>query len=91
MTTTRIKVDVTQEDIDHGVQSDCRKCPVARAISRALGFQVEAYSTIGIWLSDSDKVPTPAIASAFIRQFDEFKPVSPFSFDLEVPTELVKQ
>ena len=30
-----LKIEVTQEDIDEGIEGDCFSCPVARAARRA--------------------------------------------------------
>lgn len=32
-------IDVTQDDIDHGIQGDCQECPVARALMYAFNLK----------------------------------------------------
>lgn len=85
--TKTVRVEVTQEDIDTRPELGnwCHTCPLARAISRALGIPV----SVGMseW-NDGHKLPDAALE--FRRAFDDsyYDGVSylvPFSFDLEVP------
>lgn len=43
-----LEIEVTDEDIKKGEQFSCIYCPVARAMSRALGFTIEVYGAA--WL-----------------------------------------
>lgn len=79
-------IDVTQEDIDHGECGRCYRCPVARAIKRAIGILVEVGDRyVAIFDKDRDSIidyALPDVAVDFIAAFDAGAPVSPFSFPL---------
>lgn len=88
------KIEVTQEDIYESRRllgmSDkplrCNVCPVALAITRAAG---EPWS-VGIIVASAcrefaKEIDLPREASEFIRAFDMDKPVSPFTFTLDIP------
>lgn len=78
-------IQVTKEDIENGVQRNCEKCPLARAISRAFGkpIRVGAYLAqfFGAGLGESTDLPPNALA--FRKAFDAGKPVQPFEFEIE--------
>lgn len=85
----RIKIDVTQEDIDSGLRGSCHDCPVARAILGVLApLNVVLVGTTYIslekpgcrWTGRSTKK-----ISKFIQQFDSGILVKPFSFSLNIP------
>lgn len=98
---SKVTVDVTQEDIDHGESNNCYNCPVARAAVRALGqTAVIAVSAnaINVFGEDGTRelvIALPIEATQFIdtvdRCVDEVgsiafrKVVKPFSFEVEVP------
>lgn len=89
-----VTIDVTRDDIDQGVRTDCMQCPVARAIRRALGLDYD----VSVGPSDMDlgqhtylSVLTPAHAAAFMGHFDAGHPVAPFRFELNVPDDLMAQ
>lgn len=91
-----VTIEVTQDDIDNGVQDDRCECPVAMAMTRMFrGKKVTVWwehVTIGI----SPSFDLPEEVSEFIIAFDkvtdrneldpdELKLVSsPFSFNIEV-------
>jgi alpha-ketoglutarate-dependent taurine dioxygenase len=88
-----VKIQVTDQDIAHGLAGDCEECPIALAIYRALsataGIRV---GTGGVTLyrdHANAMVALPAAASRFISRFDHDDLVEPFEFDLDVPDELV--
>lgn len=96
-----MKIDVTEMDIFHGELGHCGKCPVALAISRLLkdGYYAKVHTT---WLYICNKYHeavcsfrVPFIAAAFIRKFDSSHlyryVVQPFSFELELPTNVLKE
>lgn len=73
-----IKVKVTKQHIKNGKQDNVHFCPIALAV-RALG-----YKRVTV---DSDNIITrnacfsmPYEASDFVFDFDEFRPVKPFTF-----------
>ena len=81
-----VKVDVTQADVNDGRRSDCRDCPIARAIQRATG---NPNISIGLhhgrfWKSADDYTvfQIPEVCAKFIVDFDGGLPVSPFSFEV---------
>lgn len=82
---TVMKIDVTAADIQLGRPRTITLCPVARAIRRA------TKSRHGLWsvcesfiLCGKIRHKTPRKVAAFIRRFDNQKPVEPFSFELKV-------
>lgn len=86
-----VTIHVTAGDIAAGSITSCENCPVAQAIMRTLGLP-----HVSVGLDDMDLgrhvavlVPTPARASHFMRLFDGGHKVEPFSFELDVPDELV--
>lgn len=93
-----VTIDVTQQCIDDGVARDCQHCPIARAIMARLadGFFVDVVSC-GVWIYRTGSrrsvfnVLIPANAKAFIDDFDDGRPVFPFSFDLDIPTEYLRR
>lgn len=75
----RIKIEVTQEDINYGIKGICDSCPVARAIKRKVkdhGVSVGS-NYIRVW---GKEIQTLKKVSEFIRKFDTAKTVKPFSF-----------
>jgi hypothetical protein len=90
--TKTVRVEVTAEDIKHGAMSDCENCPVAWAFIRATGldhFKVSVDEITITWpFSDrKEAIELPESVSEWISAFDDGKPVSPISFDLDVPAE----
>jgi hypothetical protein len=87
-----IQVEVTAEDIAAGVADDCSRCPVARAISRAMGYdhglgivQVTGETVRLACFGESWGGSIPGWVSRFVRAFDNRLPVQPFDFRLEIP------
>jgi len=88
-TTVRVVVKVTAEDIAHGVKNDCERCPIARALWRAIpgaspvvgGVSASWHDGAGSWV----RVTLPASARGFVSDFDGRLPVAPFSFPLDIP------
>ena len=69
------RVDVTQDDIAHGVRGNARQCPIARAWNRATGGGLSLY------------LPTtslPPVAQQFMARFDAGQVVHPITFEMEV-------
>ncbi len=91
--TTTVRVRVTQEDIDEGVRGDCAGCPVARALLRTVPGILAAHVSTGhvdleMYVApDFVDIPLPSIAVTAIAEFDAGYPMSPFDFDLPLPTE----
>jgi hypothetical protein len=87
-----ITVKVTQEDIDDGKQASCYDCPLAIALSRAIGCDVGVSGGKASWVDryGVNEVWLPPVADDWYRRFDNDNygrgPVSPFEFELDVPT-----
>ena len=94
-----VLIEVTQEDIDHGVPGDPCGCPIALAISRATGH----YVVVGTLGYDDYRVcfdegsldgyldVLPERAKAFASMFDaddHSLPVEPISFEIDLPAPL---
>lgn len=90
-----LDIDVTQEDIDNGVRSDCASCPVARAINLRLAeYGVRAHVgpfMISLWNIDKGgrltgsrvvQVSTPSRAYRALAMFDLGETITPFTFRL---------
>jgi len=72
----RLRISVTQEDIDKGT-SRSAYCPVALAVKR-LGYK--DVHVLGEIRADDFRFSVPLLAAKFIDRFDEGKPVYPFTF-----------
>lgn len=77
-----IRVEVTQDDINKGVQDNCTKCPVALALSRAFGIPVTVEATFAT--VNGKEIPIPYEVYEFIWKFDGVGKdgVKPFIFFL---------
>lgn len=83
---TRVRIDVTQDDIDNGERDSCDACPIARALHRVGYPRAEVYRA-SWWPGDHDRshVPLPPSAMAFVQRFDAGRePVVPGTFVLPV-------
>ena len=76
-------INVTAYDIRLGIKKNCHKCPIARAIKRTLKAKeaevsyatlVADHRMLFCETDDAFKIAT------FISNFDNSKPVKPFSF-----------
>lgn len=86
---------VTAQDIERGRREECRSCPVAIAINRAIpsrnwrslvglyevAFEFGAAGTYGLY----PVANLPRAASTFIARFDREEPVEPFEFVMALP------
>jgi len=87
MSAKRMKVTVTQKDINAGSRGSCERCPIARAVKKLFPVQkvtvsdnIEVYSAnIG---GPSKVFELSRSADRFIQRFDNKgrKAVKPFSF-----------
>lgn len=88
----KLTVSVTQDDIQFGKKGNCDWCPVAHAVRRVVS---EKYIKISVgkrwlvlWPNDviiSREVELPEVAKTFIKEFDRGLPVSPFTFEIDIP------
>ena len=93
MKTTKVRVVVTQKDIDKGAPNTCESCPIARALVNQ-GFRF--YVRMG-WLQDPESGYQVATlskrATEFISRFDQLgrMAVMPFTLYVSLPTALVRK
>ena len=81
-----MKIEVTQKDINKGVQGECQLCPIARAIKRETKTKHVEVSSKNVVLyrrKSNNFHPLPKEAQTFIKRFDGERTVKPFSFELE--------
>jgi hypothetical protein len=84
-----MRIRVTQQDIDRGVQGNSFHCPVARAVKRAFkAAEVWVREIIIVTKPRSQRTyVTPPQAEDFIERYDsamlEFESPRPFSFSLD--------
>lgn len=74
-------IEVTQADIDKGEASNCSECPVALAARRAFLSRNVSVNQV-ILCTNQDIYSLPKSARQFILDFDDGKPVKPFSFQI---------
>lgn len=91
----KLQVEVTQQDIEHGVKQDCGRCPVALALRRALRKQetyiqeviVHGNDIVVIYKNKGYRTLTPQNITHFINWFDTYGSLAiyavPFTFELE--------
>lgn len=94
-----VSVQVTSDDIVHGVRADCWHCPIARALSRAVGQEVHVNygrisdgsgnGVVGGGRAWERSLPRNAIN--FQLGFDCREPVEPFAFEVSVPKWYVRK
>lgn len=84
-----MRLEITQADIDLGLQKYGRSCPIARSALRAFkGIHVRVGLTIlRVWKDGDEKsaqYPLPDEAKDFIKIFDTLGKnyVKPFSFEI---------
>ena len=81
-----MKIQVTQEDIDAGKQKDIHCCPLALAIKRATGKEIQVVTDYFDLVTENDTqtYELPEIAANFRRDFDHCLTVEPFEFELDI-------
>lgn len=87
--TRKVRINVTKRDIELGKPGEGEGCPIALAARRhpelkgcAVGLGLIGTEALGY-----DSMPLPEEARRFVVDFDDGRPVAPFSFTLEVPEE----
>ena len=74
----KVKVSVTESDIDNGIRGDCWKCPVAIAMWRATGVKWNVGNSLAYVTADRHiQIDLPEKAVAFIDDFDYAATVYP--------------
>ena len=89
------RIEVTAEDIAKGVQGSSDSCPIALAVKRECRDDIEAYvdaysvdlcfPTFGLYSIESSDIEW------FVESFDEGEPVDPIAFDLDIPSEFLRE
>jgi hypothetical protein len=82
----RIKIEVTQDDIDSGKPRLAGSCPIALALIRAIpDIQPEVMFT-KFWSEKYEKCfDLTDEAYFFILAYDDGAKVKPFSFEIDIP------
>ena len=92
----KLKIKVTQNDINHGRRKDCNRCPIARAVKRAvtkskvkclltkIAVRLEEVILLDSWGSVDHRGYLPSRAQRFIIKFDDAKDTKPFNFILNL-------
>lgn len=87
--TERVKVKVTEQHIRMGERENGHCCPLALAIKDALFIEASKLWPDGVFVSDMSvqfgrlRAPHTRKVEAFVRRFDQGKPVKPFTTVLE--------
>lgn len=77
-------IKVTQEDIDKGKPKDTWNCPIARALFRATGWKWVVRANDYYRLAPARLyAELPECARQFVSDFDEYRVVRPFEFEIE--------
>lgn len=83
----RLKVEVTQHDIDWGTRSDSSRCMVAKAIAREVADAARIeVDTQTIRFTSQDKrfaYLTPLTVQRYVAAFDAGDSIEPFKFQLQ--------
>ena len=75
----RIKVSVTQQDIDNGRRQDPFSCPIALSLRRAFGAEQIRIESHRIIIGNQEYRPSKRMKT-FIHKFDSGKSVEPQTF-----------
>jgi hypothetical protein len=77
----KIKIEVTQDDIDQGCRWSANHCPIARAVAQR--FHSTQVGVNRTWIRvGSITFKTPLRAVRFIKRFDGKNLVKPFKFNI---------
>lgn len=79
-----MRIHVRPHHIAAGKQGSCEACPIALALAEATGRQGWEVSDL-LAYRWPEAYPLPDVATRFIHDFDQGRPVRPFSFEVEAP------
>lgn len=79
-----MKITVTKLDIKKGVRASAVSCPIALAIKRQTKKRKKIYVAWDTLYYFEKEIPLPSHAIQFIRDFDKFHIVEPFSFTIKL-------
>lgn len=89
----KVRVEVTEHHIKQGAEQrwflPSKYCPINRAI-QSLGFQGARTSRGHVHIGEYE-FPLPPRAHTFIKRFDAYLDVKPFSFWFTLPFEVWKE
>lgn len=87
----KIKIEVTQNDLNNGVRCAGWQCPVHLALWRATGqrWDVGVRSATAIEGSPKRTIQFSDEVCALIYDFDNGLPVRPITFEVEIPPQEV--
>jgi hypothetical protein len=85
----KLHINVTQQHIDRGKRCNSERCPVALSILEVLPETSYVSVDVRIYVEPSDTydyiaAESPDEVCRFTSAFDDGKPVSPFSFEVEL-------
>lgn len=93
-----MRIEVTAEDIKAGRRGASCHCPIAQSLRRAgfkapsvqpwnWGDSIDGHGSFGyLDLDGNSQVRLPFEAAEKARDYDEGRGMSPFAFDLDIPT-----
>lgn len=85
----KVEIKVTAGHIRRGLPNKCRACPIALAACEAFQLPVGHAMVTAHWLMLGDVVfqefRLPYDATDFTQNFDNGRPVEPFSFTVGLP------
>lgn len=88
----RVKINVTQSDIDRGCRREGNNCPVWRAIQPLLNFECSVrYGRVTFQASFKLIVVLPFKVTRTIQHYDFTGHMLPFSFMLDIPDEYLAE
>lgn len=88
---SKVKISVTQDDIDDGVPGHPYACAINRALRRVYPKKIVAVEKDRVYFvrRPNDVIEhmamLPHVAAIFVRAYDNGEEVAPFAFDLEIP------
>jgi len=91
---TTIIIHVTRDDIDRGRQGDCKSCPVALALRRAVRCDFAVGDQLVSFYPEEGGLfhrPLPPNVVDHINVFDVCGEMHPFSFALDLPETLTAE
>ena len=77
-----ITIRVTADDIKFGLHADVDSCPIARAMGRATGKRWRVSRNY-LWHRHLE-IKTPVAVRRWIRIFDHYLKVKPFTFKVRI-------
>jgi hypothetical protein len=86
----KLKINVTEKDIEDGIEKDSHWCPIARAVRRIFPDQPITVGDDTVMIDDHHIYLTRR-AMEFVHNFDTEGPVEPFAFCVLISEQLAKE